>query len=84
MSKPYGNCYNILSSLAPLLAYLPESEQALRLGLSDIQLLMCDYPVFIITQKDILLNFGMNLYSGDIGRAALFSWDKSSWLKWGI
>jgi hypothetical protein len=34
---------------------LPESEQAFRLGLSDIQLLRCGYPVSIITQKAILL-----------------------------
>jgi len=36
---------------------------------------------FIIEQKDILLNFRMNLYSRHIGRAASFSWDKSNWLK---
>jgi hypothetical protein len=35
--------------------YLPQGEQALRLGLSDIQLLRCDYPISIITQKDRLL-----------------------------
>ena len=41
-------------------------------------------PNTIITQKDILFIKGMNLYFRDIGRAASFSWDKSSWLKWRI
>jgi len=40
----------------------PKSEQAFRLGLSDIRLLRCNYPLFIITQKDILFINRMNLY----------------------
>jgi hypothetical protein len=54
----------------PFVAYLPESEQALRLGLSDIHLLMYERLLFIITQKDILFIKRMNLYSRDIRWAA--------------
>jgi len=46
----------------PLSVYLPNGEQALRLGLSDIQLLTCECLLFIITQKDILFINRMNLY----------------------
>jgi hypothetical protein len=56
----------------PFVAYLPESEQALRLGLSDIHLLMCERLLFIITQKDISFINRMNLYSRDSGRTASF------------
>jgi hypothetical protein len=56
--------------LPPLVGYLPKGEQALRPGLSDIQLLRCECLLFIITQKDILSIKRMNLYLRHSGWAA--------------
>jgi len=39
-----------------------QGEQALRLGLSDIQLLRVKFYEVIIEQKELLWNFKMNLY----------------------
>ena len=54
MPCPFSNRF----ILPPFVVYLPKGEQALRPGLSDIQLLRYSYLLSIITQKDILFTSG--------------------------
>ena len=50
----------------PPLRLFAQSEQALRLGLSDIQLLRFKFYDLIIEQKELLFINRMNLYFRDI------------------